>query len=142
MSMSAPPVIIDTNVLIASIGSASPYRWLFDALIEEDFRLCVSTAILLEYEEVLARKTTPGVARNVLGLLRVLPNVNRIEPHFRWHLITADPDDDKFVDVALGAGASCIVTHDAHFDVLKSFPFPSVAVLIAEEFEALLESQG
>jgi putative PIN family toxin of toxin-antitoxin system len=136
-----PRAIVDTNVFIASIGRTSPYRWLFDALLEGDFRLCLSTPILLEYEEVLADKTTPAVSRNVSGLLLALPNVARVRPHYRWRLIKADPDDNKFVDAALAAGAACIVTHDAHFDALREKDFPSVRVLSAEGFRVFLNEQ-
>lgn len=59
-----PRAVVDTNVFIASIGRTSPYRWLFDALLEGDFRLCLSTPILLEYEEVLADKTTSDAMPN------------------------------------------------------------------------------
>lgn len=143
MSTSAPPrIVLDTNILIAAIGSTSPYRWLFDAFLDSAFSLCVSTPILLEYEEVLARKTSPLVARNVLSLLLIAPNVERIEPRFHWHLISADPDDDKFVDTALMANVDAVVTHDAHFDVLKTLDFPRLQVLTAEEFRRLLESAG
>ena len=46
-------------------------------------------------------------------------NVRRVEPAFRFHLITADPDDDKFADCAIAAGAEYVVTEDAHFAVMK-----------------------
>jgi len=135
MSTSEPPrIVLDTNILLSSIGTTSPYRWLFDALLDGRVALCVSTPILLEYEEVLARKTTPAIARNVLRLLLLLPNVERIEPRFRWNLIAADPDDNKFVDTALMANADVLVTHDAHFDVLHQVDFPQMRVLSAEAF--------
>jgi len=47
-------------------------------------------------------------------------NIRHVEAHFQWHLITADPDDDKFADCAIAAAAEWIVTEDAHFNVLKS----------------------
>ena len=140
MSTSEPPrIVLDTNILLSSIGTTSPYRWLFDALLDGRVTLCVSTPILLEYEEVLARKTTPEIAQNVLRLFLLLPNVERIEPRFRWNLITADTDDNKFVDTALMANADALVTHDTHFDVLSQVDFPHVRVLSAEALRATLE---
>lgn len=139
MSTSAPPrIVLDTNILISSIGTRSRYRWVFDALIAGRFTLCVSTPILLEYEAVLARKSTPEIGRNVLRLLMTLPTVERVEPRFRWALIEADPDDNKFVDTALMANADALVTHDAHFNVLTDIDFPRVAVLSVEAFEQRL----
>lgn len=132
-------VVLDTNVLLPSIRRRSRLRWLFDALLDGEFTLVASTPILLEYEEVIGERTTPEVAENVLHALLSLPNVERVEPRFHWRLITADPDDDKFVDAYLAAGADVLVTHDAHFDVLESLDFPPVAILSAEAFQEALQ---
>ena len=45
--------------------------------------------------------------------------LRRVEPTYQWQLITADPDDDKFADCAIAAGADYVVTEDAHFAALK-----------------------
>ena len=42
-------------------------------------------------------------------------NVEFVTPYYKLHLIHADEDDNKFVDCAFAAGASCIVSNDAHF---------------------------
>ncbi len=131
-------VVLDTNILLPSIRRHSRLRWLFDALLDGDFALAASTPILLEYEELIGAKATPQIAENVLRALLALPNVERVEPRFRWGLITADPDDDKFVDAYLAAGADALVTYDAHFDTLKTLGFPSVTVLSAEAFRRVL----
>ena len=131
-------VVLDTNVLLASIGSRSALRWLFDALLDGRFTLLVSTPILLEYEEVIARMTAPAVSDGVLRALMVLPTVEHIVPRFRWRLPPGDADDEKFVDAALAAAADAIVTHDAHFGVFESLDFPTVRVLSAEAFRAAL----
>lgn len=139
MSTSGPLRIVpDTNVLLASIGSTSPHRWLFDAVLEGTIELSVSTAILLEYEEVITRKTTPEIARNVVQFLLASPHVHRVAPQFRWHLIEADPDDNKFVDAALAAGVPLLVTHDSHFDVLDDLDFPPLHVVSARTLRAML----
>ena len=65
--------------------------------------------------------------------------MKRVEPRFHWRLVTADPDDDKFVDAYLAAGADALVTHDAHFDILKDLDFPPVTVLSADEFKEALQ---
>lgn len=63
-----------------------------------------------------------------------LTNVKYFDPHFRFHLITADPDDNKFVDCAIAANAKYIVTEDHHFDVLKEISFPHIEVISIEQF--------
>ena len=134
--------VVDTNILLPSIRRGSQLRWLFDALIEGDFILIASTAILLEYEEVIGKRTTAEVARNVMGALSALPNLEQAEPQFRWRLIAADPDDDKFVDAYLAGGADVLVTHDTHFGVLAGLDFPLVTVLSVEAFRAELQQAG
>ena len=52
----------------------------------------------------------------------------------RFNLITADPDDNKFVDCAVIAGATYIVSNDRHFDELKQYDFPKVDVRKLSEF--------
>ena len=132
-------VVLDTNVLLPSIRRDSRYRWLYDALFEGAYTLVVSTPILLEYEEVIGARTTPEIARNVVRALLALPDLERVEPRFHWRLITADPDDDKFVDAYLAAGADVLVTHDAHFAVLADLDFPPVTVHSAEAFRRALQ---
>ena len=58
MSTSAPPrIVLDTNVLIASIGTTSPYRWLFEALLEERFVLCVTTPISAYWSSSISHRS-------------------------------------------------------------------------------------
>lgn len=81
---------------------------------------------------------TPEIAENVANLLLKSRNVELINPEFRWGIITADPDDNKFVDCAFAAGATYIVSDDSHFNVLRDITFPQLLVLRLKEFlEAL-----
>ncbi|MGH7494195.1 MAG: PIN domain-containing protein [bacterium] len=43
--------VIDTNVFIESLSRSSPYQAIFQKLVDGGFSICVSTSILLEYEE-------------------------------------------------------------------------------------------
>jgi uncharacterized protein len=134
-------IVVDTNVFINSIGVTSPYRWIFDKIIEGEFTLCISNDIFFEYLEILERQTTSEIAKNIANFLAIMPSVKMIEPFFNWGFISQDPDDNKFVDCAISAGAECIVTHDAHFQVLKKIAFPSVLVLTPDEFERAYQSR-
>jgi predicted nucleic acid-binding protein len=46
-------------------------------------------------------------------------NVLRVNPTFRFQLIEADPDDNKFTDCAIVADAAYVITSDRHFNALK-----------------------
>ena len=96
--------------------------------------LCVSTEIILEYQEIIAQKTNEFIAENVIQTLLNCNNVVCYEPAFHLHLIEKDNDDNKFVDCAIAAHAKCIVTNDHHYDVLKTIPFPKVEVVSLVDF--------
>ena len=59
-------------------------------------------------------------------------------PYYRFNMIQADPDDNKFVDCAIAGNAKYIVTNDHHYDILRETPFPHVDVMSITEFLALL----
>lgn len=128
------PVVIDTNCLLQVIARRSPYRPIWDAFLAERFDLCVSNEILNEYQEILGQQITPTVAENVVLLLLNQRNVRLIDPYFRMGVITADPDDNKFVDCAFAAGADYLVSEDSHFDVLRTTPFPQLNLVTLDEF--------
>jgi uncharacterized protein len=56
-------------------------------------------------------------------------------------MITADYDDNKFVDAAISSGADYIVTNDGHFRALQTITFPSVSVVFIQAFMALLPTE-
>ena len=128
------PVVIDTNCLLQIIARRSPYRPIWDAFLAGRFVLCVSDEILDEYQEILGQQITPSVAENVVLLILNKKNVALVDPHFRLGLVTADADDNKFVDCAFAAGADYLVSEDSHFKVLRTIPFPLINLVTLDEF--------
>jgi len=108
-------------------------------LLEGKYTLCVSNEILEEYEEIIAQKTTPVIASNVVQTLLNAPSVELIDVFFRFELIQKDPDDNKFVDCAIAGNATYVVSNDAHFDILKEIDFPKLILKNLQEFSALLQ---
>jgi uncharacterized protein len=100
--------------------------------------MVISNEILLEYEEQLTDFYSPRTAELVLSIFLTASNVTFAEPFIRWHLISDDPDDDKFADLAISANARCLVTNDHHFNVLKDLPFPTVKVVSLTEFQQIM----
>lgn len=133
-------IVLDTNCLVQIISVHSPYRSIWKAFLQKRYVLCVSNEILNEYQEILERHTTAEIAENVILLLLNSRNVRYYSPHFHFHLIKQDPDDNKFVDCAIVAGADYIVSEDAHFQILKTIPFPSVQVVRLDEFQRTLDA--
>ena len=96
--------------------------------------MCVSNDILEEYQEILEQQITPSVAENIVLLILNQKNVRLVDPHFRMELISADPDDNKFVDCAFAAGADYLVSEDSHFNVLRTTFFPKLNLVTLDEF--------
>lgn len=129
-------VIIDCNVFVMCLTSRSPYHIIFQSLVGNKFELVISTDILLEYQEIISIKYGRATADSFIALLRVLPNVHHQIPHYKWKLIDADPDDNKYCDCAIASRADYIVTEDRHFRVLKTIPWPEIKTLSINSFAA------
>lgn len=128
-------IIIDTNVLLVTISSKSPYHWIFQALIQKKSDLIVSNEILSEHSEIIQKHMGSRVAENVLAVIENLDNVIFSNPTFRFNLIKVDPDDNKFVDCAIAANADLILTEDKHFEELKTTDFPKVLAVGLIDFK-------
>ncbi len=133
-------IVIDTNSLIIAISARNTYHSVWLSFLAGDYNMCVSNEILEEYAEVIGRNISVDLARYVIFTILERKNVRLITPFYKWNLISADPDDNKFVDCAIAANARFIVTEDHHFNVLKEIPFPTVTVVNIDQFVAKLES--
>jgi predicted nucleic acid-binding protein len=75
---------------------------------------------------------------NLLNFIINSPHTRQVSPHYKWNLIAADPDDNKFVDCALNAGADYIVTNDRHFKILNRIKFPPINVIDIDAFNEMV----
>lgn len=132
-------VLIDTNVMMVALSPRSNLHWIYQSLIHEEFNLIISNEILLEYEEQIIRRYDESVVADFLLILAEANNVVHHEPYFKWNLIIADVDDNKFSDCAVSSAADYLITHDKHFDILKTISFPVVQVIDAFQFKEILE---
>ena len=131
-------IVLDTNCLIMAISSKNKYHIIWKSFLAGKYTLCVSNEIVEEYVEVIGRNISPTVADMLAYTLLAKKNVLRFDPHFRFHLIESDNDDNKFVDCAINSGAMYIVTEDHHFNVLKQIPFPHVDCIGIDSFIEIL----
>lgn len=133
-------VVLDTNILLQAIAHKSRLRPIWNAFLEEVYTLHLTSAILLEYEELLGQKTSNVVAQSIISLMDKAANAYFIAVYYHWNAITADPDDNKFFDAAVASNADYLVTNDSHFNQAKSLSFPKVNIVSAEEFLQLLQN--
>ena len=127
-------IVLDTNCILQTLPSNSPYHKIWTEVLNGQIQLCVNTEILNEYEEILAVKTTKEIAHNVVEAIARLSTTYYQDTFFHFGLITADTDDNKFVDCAIAADAEYIVTNDKHFDVLKDISWPKLSVIRLKDF--------
>jgi uncharacterized protein len=130
--------VIDTNCLVASINRHRPEYWLYNAFIDESFEWFISNEIISEYTEIIGNIYSESTAKIVTELLLVADNVTLKEPSYKWQLIEADPDDNKFVDLAIAANVDFLVTNDKHFSILAKIDFPPVKVINLDGFRKIL----
>lgn len=133
-------IVLDTNCLLPSIFESSPYYWVWESFCEGKFSLCCTTDILHEYAELLSSFYSPAISESIMDTMMNAVNMELIIPYYKWNLIYADPDDNKFADCALNAGVDFIVTNDKHFNILKEIEFPTVPVINIESFYLLVRN--
>ncbi len=117
-------IVIDTNVFISSFLSpkGNP-RKIVNLWKKGEVVLCLSVEILGEYIEVLSRfglDNEPEL-REVLDLFRQHSYCELVVCDDRLNIIEADPDDDKFIECAVAAGAAYIVSGDKHLIKLRQY---------------------
>jgi len=134
-------IVFDTNVLLVILPKNSPYAWVYDFFEQGRYALHVTTEILFEYEEQLKKRYKSVSIDEEMEKMLNQKKVDLVIPDFKWNLISADPDDNKFVDCAVAANADFIVTNDAHFNILKTISFPKVNTISLQEFILLLQNQ-
>ena len=133
-------VVIDTNVILNAIYRKSNNYWIREALEKQQLTLCVTTDILDEYAEMIARFHDAETSDLFLAVIDLFPNVIQVNKYFFWQLIPQDQDDEKFVDCAVACGADFLVTNDRHFRHLKKLPYPKINVVNEDEFKIIFEN--
>jgi len=132
-------IVLDTNCLLRAVPDKSKFNCILTALQQGRYALCCSNDILMEYEEMLTRFYARQITGDILNFIFYSPSALMITPYFQWNLISVDPDDNKFVDCAINAGADYIVTNDQHFNILRSINFPPIKVIDLETFKDILK---
>ena len=131
-------IVLDTNCLLQSLPSRSPYHKIWTDVMDGEISLCVNTDILDEYEEKLTEYSSAEVAHNVVEAIAVLPTTTMQNTYVHFELLPSDVDDNKFVDCAIASNAELIVTNDKDFSPLKSIPWPKVEIMRIEQFMKII----
>lgn len=93
-------------------GKGPPFE-ILKAWQEQRFRLAISLPILDEYRRVLeefAKKRQMPVLNSVLKVIELHSEL--VKPVSFSESVCSDPDDDKFLEAAIAAGAAYVVSGD------------------------------
>jgi putative PIN family toxin of toxin-antitoxin system len=111
-------IVLDTSVVASAFRSSRGASFIILNLVAER-RLVplVSTALFLEYEDVLQRpeqRAAHGLdMATVSKALRELAALcEPVEPHFSWRPQVSDPGDEMVLEAAINGRAEGIVTHN------------------------------
>ena len=111
-------VVLDTSVLVAGLRSRDgASNQLLMQVAEQTLQPCVSTALFLEYEDVLNRPeflhATGFSPRDINRFLSGFAAATRpVEIHFRWRPQLSDPKDEMVLEAAVNAGNVPLITHN------------------------------
>ena len=133
-------IVLDTNCLIQCLSPHSDSFAVWESFLNGQNTLCVTTDILFEYREILPHFFSTELSEVIVNTIANAPFVLHVDPQYRFNLIQTDPDDNKFVDCAITAGARYVVTNDHHFNVLREVKFPLIQIVKLKDFIRLLNS--
>lgn len=126
--------VLDVNVVVSALLLAdSVPRRIFDHVVNRG-RLLLSIPVLIELDEVLRR---PKFDRHLSEELRLeflaalVREAELVEPTCDLH-VCRDPNDDKFLNLAVSGRATHIISGDA--DLLVIHPFQGIVILSPIEF--------
>jgi putative PIN family toxin of toxin-antitoxin system len=126
--------VFDTNAFIsASLISGSVNELALNKAFQTG-KVAVSTECFAEFTEVLFRKKFDKYFTDERRL-QVIQKLERDTINFKVGVIInacRDPKDDKFLELAVTAGASCIISGDQ--DLLTLNPFNDILIITAAEF--------
>jgi len=126
--------IVDTNVLVSAVVfSLSVPRQAVEKVLHRGI-LLLSEATTNELKEVLSRAKFDGyVSRKERALfLAQLASVAESLPIIQLVRECRDPNDDKFLEVALNGRADLIITGDA--DLIAMHPWRGSAIVSANDY--------
>jgi putative PIN family toxin of toxin-antitoxin system len=126
-------VVIDTNVFVSSFFGGNP-RKIIDLWKKGKISLCVSKNILDEYIEVLQRIGL-GDGREVEELLSLFAkgfNILFTTKTPKIKAVRDDPEDDKFIECAVGLKAEVIITGDKALKAMNEYM--GIKILTPQQF--------
>ena len=105
-------VVIDTNIVVsANLVDVGPSAAILDLAVNQKIiRMCISPAVLKEYNEVLRRPRLKLPAAQIEESLALIIDAARMVYPAKTLNISGDESDNRFYECADAAGADYLVT--------------------------------
>lgn len=114
--MSAPNIVIDTNVIIAALRSKKGASNKLLALVgTSKFEIHDSVALILEYEDVIQRQRTElGLSEDDVSIFidSLCSMAHHHKIYFLWRPSLPDVNDELVLELAVSANCEYILTHN------------------------------
>jgi len=125
-------IVVDTNALVSRL--LLPRSIPAVRKVTDTGQLLVSNATLTELAEVLARPKFASYVsiQDRQQFIRLLGRVAEIVPVTHTIRASRDPEDDKFLELAVNGGANVIITGDK--DLLALDPFRKIAIVTPAQY--------
>jgi len=105
-------VVIDTNIVVsANLVDAGPSAAIFRLAVNQRIiRMCISPAVLKEYNEVLRRPRLKFTTAKIENTLALIIDAARMVYPAKILNISGDESDNRFYECADAAGADYLIT--------------------------------
>lgn len=109
--------MIDTNVFISALMSRRGASFkLLELIGKEYFSVCISVALILEYEEIAKNLLGSRIYLSETDVDDIINYICLVAEHHKiyylWRPMLKDTDDDMILELALNANCSFIVTYN------------------------------
>ena len=131
-------VTFDTNALLSStLWDGSVAQKLLFCLIRKEIGLFTTSAILLEYQNVLKRDFGYSDEEVAKIIEKILSTFKLIVPKEKIIIVKDDPDDNKIIECAVESKSKYIITYDQH--LLKIGGYNGIRIVKPEKAMDLFE---
>ena len=128
-------LVIDTSVIISAlIGKKGPSREVLRKSLFGEYKLLISNALFLEYEDVSKRRRVldvcPLKSREIAELLNAFYSICEWVPiYYLWRPNIADEGDNFLIELALAGNATHIVTNNISDLMNAELKFPELKIV-------------
>lgn len=134
-----PRIVIDTNVLVgALIGESGANREVLRRTLLGGYQPLISSALLLEYEDVTKRRDIldlcPVPPDEIQDLVDALCSVCEwMSIYYLWHPNLVDEADNHILELAIGGNAGVVVTNNVRDFRASQLRFPEIKIMTPSE---------